>query len=46
MKMRIDESWNHGSAAGVKDGAGLFHLQPYGGDPAIPDADRTLNQVG
>jgi hypothetical protein len=45
MKMRIDKSWNHGSAAGVKDGTGLFHLPPYGGDPAIPNAYRALNQV-
>jgi hypothetical protein len=45
MKMCIDESWNYGSAAGVKDGAGLFHLLPDGGDTAIPDVDGALKQV-
>jgi hypothetical protein len=45
MEMRIDKSWNHGSAAGVKDDTGLFHLPPYSGDPATPDADRALKQV-
>ncbi|BCW05106.1 hypothetical protein NtRootA1_12440 [Arthrobacter sp. NtRootA1] len=45
MKMRIDKSWNHGSAPGVMDNTARFNLPPYGGDPAIPDADGALNQV-
>jgi hypothetical protein len=42
--MRIDESGNHGAAAGVKDDTGLFRLPSHGRDPAIPDADRALRQ--
>jgi len=45
MKMRIDKSWNHGSAPSVMDNTARFNLPPYGGDPAIPDADGALNQV-
>jgi hypothetical protein len=45
MEVGIDEAGNHHPAASVKDDVGLFHLQAYARDPAIPDANGALNQI-